>query len=107
MEVLGAIPNGIDILKSESSGKMFVINELLNFYQRKLCILGRHQALNLAHHKFEQEEFEVALELLNSLWTWKKLSPSSPNDYILKGIGNRRRPKKMLDVQWLVILLTF
>ena len=94
MEELGVIPEGIDILKSESSGKLYVINELLNFYQRKLCILGKLQARNLAHHKFKLEEFEAALELLNSLWTWKKLTPSSSNEYIIKGIGNRRRAKK-------------
>ena len=91
---MGVIPEGIDILKCESSGKMYVINELLNFYQRKHCILGRIQALNLAHHKFELEEFEATLELLNSLWTWKKCTPSSPNDYIIRGIGKRRRAKK-------------
>ena len=93
MDNLGPIPEGIDILKSESSGKLYVVNELLNYYQRKLCILNRLQAFNLAHHVFKVHEFEAALKLLNSLWIWKQLNPSTSREYVVRNIGERRRPK--------------
>ena len=94
MDNLGPPPDGIDILKSNASGKLYVVNELLNFYQRKLCLMTKTQAVNLAHHKFKVEEFEAALKLLSSLWEWKKLTPSSDNGFILRNIGDRRRGKK-------------
>ena len=71
MDNMGPPPEGIDVLRSDTSGKLYVVNELLNFYQRKLCILDRTQAVQLAHHKFKVSEFEAALKLLSSLWTWK------------------------------------
>ena len=57
MDNLGPPPDGFDILKSDTSGKLYVVNELLNFYQRKLCLMTKTQAVNLAHHKFKEEEF--------------------------------------------------
>ena len=94
MDNLGPPPEGIDILRSDTSGKLYVVNELLNFYQRKLCILDRMQAVKLAHHKFKESEFEAALKLLSSLWTWKNLTPSSDNGFIIRNIGVRRRVGK-------------
>ena len=91
MDNLGPPPDGIDILKSNTSGKLYVVNELLNFYQRKLCLMTKTQAVNLAHHKFKVEEFEAALKLLSSLWVWKQLTPSSDNGFILRNIGDRCR----------------
>ena len=85
------LPDGIDILESKSSGKLYVMIELLNFYQRKRCLLTKLQLSKLAHHTFKETEFEAALKLLNSLWTWKGLSPSSDNDYVIRHIGERRR----------------
>ena len=91
MENLGPLPEGIDILKSENSGKLFVVNELLTYYQRKLCLMSNLQALNLAHHAFKEEELDEALKLLNTLWEWKQLTPSTPRDYVIRNIGERRR----------------
>ena len=51
------LPDGIDILKSKTSGKLYVVNELLNFYQRKGCLLNKVQISNLAHHIFKENEF--------------------------------------------------
>ena len=56
-------PEGIDILKSDSTGKISVVNEVLNFYQRKLNVLNKAVVLNLAHNQFEQTELEQAKEI--------------------------------------------
>ena len=71
-------------------GELFVINEVLNFYQRKLSVLNKAAAYNLAHNQFEQKELEQAKEIIKKLWVWKKLSPSSSNDYIIKNLDARR-----------------
>ena len=55
---LSPLPEGVDILKSDSSGKLFVINEVLNFYQRKLQVLNRNVVNNLAHNQFQTTELE-------------------------------------------------
>ena len=94
MDNLGPPPQGVDILMSNSSGKLYVVNELLNFYQRKLCLMDRVQALNLAHHKFKEDEYVAALKLLNSLWEWKGLTPSSDNRFLYRNIRERRRVGK-------------
>ena len=87
---LGPVPEGVEILKSDRSGELFVINEVLNFYQRKLSVLDKAAAYNLAHNQFEQKELEQAKEILKKLWVWKKLSPSSSNGYIIKSLDARR-----------------
>ena len=81
---LGPLPEGINILRNDRSGELFVINEVLNFYQRKLFVFDKAAALNLAHNQFEQKDLEQAKELLKKLWEWKKLSPSTNNHYIVK-----------------------
>ena len=48
-----SLPEGINLLKSDANGKIYVINEVLNFYQCKLKVLDRNQALSLAHHVFD------------------------------------------------------
>ena len=87
---LGPLPEGLNILKNDRSGELFVINEVLNFYQRKLAVIDKAAAFNLAHNQFEQKELEQAKELLKKLWEWKKLSPSTSNDYIIKNLSARR-----------------
>ena len=84
-------PEGIDILKSDSTGKISVVNEVLNFYQRKLNVLNKAVVLNLAHNQFEQTELEQAKEILRKLWVWKNLTPSSPNEYIYKNLEAKRQ----------------
>ena len=91
---LGSPPLGINILNCNVTRKTYVVNEVLNFYQRKLRVLGKANALNLAHHIFELEDIEYASKVLKDLWEWKKLSPSSANDYIIRPLGNRRKAGK-------------
>ena len=87
---LGPLPEGINILKNDRSDELFVINEVLNFYQRKLAVINKAAVFNLAHNQFEQKELEQAKEILKKLWEWKKLSPSTSNDYIIKNLSARR-----------------
>ena len=51
---LDPLPEGIDFLKG-GDGKIFVINEILNFYQCKLKVLKKSEALALAH-VFEEKK---------------------------------------------------
>ena len=67
-----SLPEGINLLKSEVDGKIYVINEVLNFYQCKLKILGKTQALSLAHHVFDKVKLAEAKDLLLNLWNWRK-----------------------------------
>ena len=90
---MGPLPEGINILRNYCSDELFVINEVLNFYQRKLFVFDKAAALNLAHNQFEQKELEQAKEILKKLWEWKKLSPSTNNQYIIKNLA-ARRPKR-------------
>ena len=46
-----SFPEGIDILKSDSTGKISVVNEVLNFYQRKSKVLDKAVILNLTSDK--------------------------------------------------------
>ena len=84
-------PEGIDILKSEADGKIYVINEVLNYYQRKLRVLTKEQVLSLAHHVFDIEKLERAKEILHELWIWRKASPSTDNSYLIKNLSQRRK----------------
>ena len=68
-----------------------MVNEVLNFYQRKLNVLDKAVVLNLAHNQFEQTELEQAKEILRKLWVWKNLTPSSPNEYIYKNLEAKRQ----------------
>ena len=43
-------PEGIQGMRCEADGKIYVINEILNFYQRKLSDLSIEQAFLLSHH---------------------------------------------------------
>ena len=87
---LGSPPDGINILKCDNIGDTYVVNEVLNFYQRKLRILDKAVAVNLAHHIFEFDDLVYAAKVLADLWEWKKLTPSTPNDYIIKHLSGRR-----------------
>ena len=74
---LDPLPEGIDFLKG-GDGKIFVINEILNFYQCKLKVLKKSEALALAH-VFEEKKMAKAKEVLLKLWNWRKLTPSTQN----------------------------
>ena len=58
---------GIDILKGDNDNKLYVINEVLNYYQRKLRVLGISAARNLSHFVFNTEKMLEARKLLNNL----------------------------------------
>ena len=88
-----SLPEGINILKSEVNGKIYVINEILNYYQVKLKVLMKIPTLALAHHVFDDKKLAKAKEILLKLWNWKKLTPSSPNAHIIKNLGERRKNK--------------
>ena len=88
-----SLPEGINIMKSEVDGKIYVINEILNYYQVKLKVLMKNPTLALAHHVFDVKKLAKAKETLLKLWNWKKLTPSSPNAYIIKNLAERRKNK--------------
>ena len=89
-QVLGPPPDHIVLWKNDSTGKTYVINEVLNYYQRKTRILTRVQTGNLPHHEFELDKLELAKQMLLDLWNWKTLVPSIPTDYIIKNLGQSR-----------------
>ena len=86
-------PEGIQGMRCESDGKLYVLNEILNFYQRKLSLLTQEQAFLLAHHVFEYDALHKAKETLLALWKWKKCEPSTTNTYIIKNLETRRKKR--------------
>ena len=86
---LNALPEGINFLKGDD-GKIYVINEILNFYQCKLKVLKKTEALALAH-VFDEKKLVKAKEVLLKLWNWRKLTPSSQNVYVIKNLEEKRR----------------
>ena len=86
----GPPPEGISILKGGLEGEMFVVNEVLNFYQRKIKLLGHNQAVNLSHHVFKHDMLQEAKLLLKKLWEWRKCTASSGNEYVIKSLDERR-----------------
>ena len=91
---LGPHPDHIVLWKNDITGKTYVINEVLNYYQRKSRTLTRVQANNLPHHEFEITALEKAKQILLDLWNWKGLVPSIPNDYIIKNLAQTRLRKR-------------
>ena len=84
-------PEGIQILKTENGNQIFVINEVLSYYQRKCQLFTGDEALRLGHHKFDPRRMEDANKVLNSLWTWLKKTPSSSNnDHIINNLNSER-----------------
>ena len=59
-------PEGIDILINEADGKIYVINEVLNYYQIKLRVLTKQQVLSLTHHVFNEEMIEAGLGCISN-----------------------------------------
>ena len=68
---LGPPPEGISFLKCDTTGDIYVVNEVLNFYQRKLRIMEKTVAVNLAHHIFDITDLSYAVKVLADLWEWK------------------------------------
>ena len=68
-------PEGVDILKSERDGRIYVINTVLCYYQRKLRVLGNDELKTLAHHVFKPKVVDEARKMLHSIWVWRNLEP--------------------------------
>ena len=83
---------GINILK-DGEGNIYVVNEILSFYQRKLRVLGHQATLILSHHVFGHEKLNLAKLQLKRLWEWRKCEPCTPNDYIIKNLSVRRNQR--------------
>ena len=83
-EITGDIPlpEGIQVMKSD--GKIYVIDEILNFYQRKLSNSTVEEVKALGHHVFQLETMQRSKEVLLALWKWRKCVPSSENNHITK-----------------------
>ena len=88
---LDPLPEGIDFLKGDD-GRIYVINEILNFYQCKLKVLKKPEALALAH-VFDEKKLFNAKEVLLKLWNWRKLTPSTQNTYIIKNLEEKRKSR--------------
>ena len=89
-EITGDIPlpEGIQVMKSD--GKIYVIDEILNFYQRKLCNSTVEEVKALGHHVFQLETMQRSKEVLLALWKWRKCVPSSENNHITKNLEQIR-----------------
>ena len=79
-------PQGVDILKSETNGEIYVINDVLSYYQRKLRVLGIAEAKVLAHYLFEPKKVNEAREVLHAIYTWRGLEPTSTNAKVVNNI---------------------
>ena len=84
-------PVSFDILKNDSDGKIFVINEVLNYYQRKLNVLGPSDAKLLAHHVFTPEVVNEARKLLHAIWLWRDLPDIPAHTKVANMLIERRQ----------------
>ena len=86
---------GVSILTSDADSKTYVINEVLNYYQRKLSVCSYNQMLALAHHQFERARLAEAKQILLKLWAWRRCNPSVPEkEYIINNLKERRKTHK-------------
>ena len=90
-EINESFPEGILGMKCEGNGSLYVINEVLNYYQRKLSDLTIQQAMLLPHHMFDLELLQSAKKVLLDLWNWRKCVPSTDNSHIIKGLESKRK----------------
>ena len=102
-----AAPEGVDILRSDKDGRIFVINEVLNYYQRKLNVLGFTDAKMLAHHVFNHEKVFEARKALNSLWLWLDLEPIPAHAKVVKNIAARRNRSSKSNYRLVMDILEF
>ena len=98
-------PEGVEILRSDSNGEIFIVNTVLNYYQRKLRVLGIEDAKISAHHLFSPEKVNEARKVLEALWVWRGLEPQPNKLHVYKNImdcrklrgGNYRMVTDILD----------
>ena len=89
--LINAPPEGIELLRSDKDGRIYVINEVLSYYQRKLNVLGIDDAKRLAHHIFEPNKVNDARKVLHSLWVSSGLEPIPQHAGVINNIIARRQ----------------
>ena len=87
-------PEGIKLLRNENDEKVYVVNTVLNYYQRKLDHLHRQATLLLPHHLWKQDQLVNARSILLKLWVWRGGARSSDNEWIYKNLEPRRVNKR-------------
>ena len=87
-------PDGISGMYCQAEDKVYVINEVLNYYQRKLSNLCMEQVLLLHHHMFDLGLLTEAKKVLLDLWNWRKCVPSSENTWVIKGLETKRKVRE-------------
>ena len=83
-------PEGINILNCSGNDNIYIINEVLNFYQRKLRVLKVNEVKNLSHHVFDADKLKEARKVLKDLWDWKKLVPIPEHKDVAKRLAEAR-----------------
>ena len=84
-------PEGVDILRSDSNGELYIVNTVLNYYQRKLRVLGVEDAKISAHHIFKPEKVNEARKVLEALWVWRGLESQSNKLLVINNINANRK----------------
>ena len=87
-------PDGISGMYCQAEDKVYVINEVLNYYQRKLSNLSMEHVLLLPHHMFDLDLLTGAKKVLLDLWNWRKCVPSSDNTWVIKGLETKRKVRE-------------
>ena len=105
--VNNAAPEGVDIIRSDKDGHIFVINTVLNYYQRKLRVLGFTDVKMLAHHVFDHEKVFEARKVLNSIWLWLDLEPITEHAKAVKNIAARRNRTSNSNYRLVMDILEF
>ena len=72
---LSSLPEGVSILKSNNDDKTYVVNEVLNYYQRKMRVVGAGPVKKYSHHIFKPNKLDEARQILQKLWAWRNLEP--------------------------------
>ena len=85
------LPPGINILKDGTGENIYVINTVVNYYQRKMQVLTQQQVESLPHSKFGRAKLIEAKDLLTALWEWKGLPTTDENKNAIENLGRWRR----------------
>ena len=87
-------PEGVDILRSDSNGEIYVVNTVLSYYQRKLRVLGIDEAKISSHHLFKPNKVNEARKVLQALWVWRGLQPQPNKLHVVNNIIATRSLRK-------------
>ena len=89
------LPQGVSILKCANDDKTYVVNEILNFYQRKMRVLGAGAVKKYSHHIFDHEKLYEARRILQELWTWRNLEPIPNHAAEVKKLMEPRQSRRI------------